>query len=71
VTSGFWNVNEWITVKDSDNFILRSECVQFLNVDILCIAETYLCNNDNIELPGNVLTKFGVLDFGISSLKTS
>jgi hypothetical protein len=57
VTSGFWNVNGWSTVKDRDNFIFRSECVQFLNVDILGVAETHLCllNNDIIELPGFVL----------------
>jgi len=59
VRSGFWNVNGWSINTDSENFHLRKDAVNLLNLDILGIAETHLTGNNTIDMPG--FTWFGII----------
>lgn len=52
MTAGFWNVRGWHSNQNSDNYYLRSLCVNELGLDILGIAETHLVNDNMIELEG-------------------
>jgi hypothetical protein len=47
-------VNGWSIDANSDNFKVREECVNMLDVDILGVAETHLQGNQNLTLPGYV-----------------
>lgn len=49
---GFWNVRGWNKNPDTDNYKLRAKCVNHLNLDILCVAESHLCGDDKLILPG-------------------
>ena len=49
---GFWNVRGWNINTHTDNYNIRSLCVQELNLDIIGIAETHLTNNNVLELDG-------------------
>ena len=52
MAAGFWNVNGWSVNQSSDNFIFRSEAVNYLNFDILGLAETHLKGHETIKLDG-------------------
>ena len=43
---GTWNVNGW-TINNSQ---LRSETIELMNVDIICITETHLPGDSNITI---------------------
>lgn len=52
---GFWNVNSWSLKKESDNFKMRQQMLQYCDdLDIIGICETYLRNNESLDgcLPG-------------------
>ena len=47
---GFWNVNGWSANSLSENHELRQTCLNTLNLDIICIAETHLLPGQSIDL---------------------
>ena len=50
VTAGFWNVNGWSGNSLSNNHEFREFCMNRLNFDVLCIAETYLLHGQVLDL---------------------
>ena len=45
-------MNCWSSNVHRDNFIFRKSCVQFLNYDILGLAETHFTKDMKLDLPG-------------------
>ena len=41
--AGFWNVRGWNSDLDSDDSILRSECLLSSDIDILGVADIAMC----------------------------
>jgi len=52
VSSGFWNVRGWNGNQSSDNYLLRAQCINHLDHDIIGIAETHLLRSESINLQG-------------------
>ncbi len=52
VLCGFWNPNSWNNDQNSDNFNPRLSCFNYVDVDILCIAETKLIGIDQLDING-------------------
>ena len=50
MTIGFCNVNGWSANSLSENHIFRESCLNILNFDIICIAETHLLPEQEIDL---------------------
>ncbi len=53
---GFWNVNSSSLKKESDNCKMRQQMIQYCDLDIVGISETYLRKDESLEncLPGYV-----------------
>jgi hypothetical protein len=54
VKIGFWNVNGWSANDLSENSMFREKCIDSLNLDIVCIAETHLFRNQFLKLQNYV-----------------
>ena len=50
MTIGLWNVNGWSANSVSENHEFRQTCLNTLNLDIICIAETHLLPGQSIDL---------------------
>lgn len=48
----FWNVHGWMAACESDNFILRTACIEHMVRDTIGIAETHLTQNEPLHVPG-------------------
>lgn len=52
VSCGFWNVFGWNSDTQSDQHGVKFRCLEFLNLDILGVAETKLKPGYNLHIPG-------------------
>ena len=53
MTAGFWNTRGWSVNKNSDNYILRSSCLNVADLKkIIGLAETQLVGNEQIDFDG-------------------
>lgn len=52
MSAGFWNVRGWNTDKQSDSYRLRLSCLEYLEVDILGLAETHLSGSNVLDIDG-------------------
>ena len=49
---GFWNVRGWNPNAETDNSIIRRSIIDFLELDIVGIAESHLKGNEILNQPG-------------------
>jgi hypothetical protein len=52
VLCGFWNVFGWNPDINSDQYNVKTKCLEYLNLDILGIAESKLKPGINLSVPG-------------------
>ena len=49
---GFWNTRSWSVNKNSDNYNVRQQILNYCDFDLLGVAETHLLGESILDIPG-------------------